>query len=219
MPRSSNKELVGLLKRGDRQGCSRLMDAYFGRLVNEAISVFHLPAAESEELVSDCLVSVVQQVHSFEFRRSDADFHFWVMTIFKNRVRDFVRQRAKTVGFVTHFQESNFENEEAFGQGERDVIAAILGAYEEATREDSTSARDIECRERLKVIEQVLESMEVWERVLLRCRAVEVPYEDITRYTGKPASQLKVYHGRVKKKFIKLLAVHYPEVMEGERSN
>ena len=219
MPRSSNKDLVDLLKRGDRQGCSRLMDMYYDRLVNEAVSVFNLPEGESEELVSDCLVSVVQEVHTFEFRKSDGDFHFWVMTIFKNRVRDFVRQRAKTAGLVTHFQESNFENEETFGQGERDVIAAIIGAYEEATREESTSAKNIECRERLKVIEEVLESMEVWERVLLRCRALEVPYEDITRYTGKPASQLKVYHGRVKKKFIKLLAVHYPEVMEGERSN
>lgn len=195
------------------------MDAYLDRLVNEAVSIFHLPEAESEELVSDCLVTVVQQIHTFEFRKSDGDFHFWVMTIFKNRVRDFVRQRAKTVGLVTHFQESNFENEEMFGQGERDVIAAILGAYEEATRDESTSAREIECRERLRVIEEVLESMESWERVLLRCRALEVPYEDITRYTGKPASQLKVYHGRIRKKFIKLLAVHYPEVMEGERSS
>ena len=219
MPRSSNRDLVDLLKRGDRKGCTRLMDIYYDRLVNEAINVFHLPEGESEELVSDCLVSVVQQVQTFEFRRSDVDFHFWVMTIFKNRVRDFVRQRAKTAGLVTHFQESNFENEEAFGEGEREVLTAIISAYEQATREESTSAKDTECRNRLRVIEEVLDSMEVWERVLLRCRALEVPYEDITRYTGKSASQLKVYHGRVRKKFIRLLSVHYPEVMENERPN
>jgi len=54
--------------------------------------------------------------------------------------------------------------------------------------------------------------METWERVLLRCRALDVPYEEIARYTGKTAKQLKVYHARVKKRFMKLLAQHYPEL-------
>ena len=58
----------------------------------------------------------------------------------------------------------------------------------------------------------MLEVMESWERVLLRCRALDVPYEEIARYTGKTPAQLKVYHSRVKQKFVRLLAERYPEL-------
>jgi DNA-directed RNA polymerase specialized sigma24 family protein len=67
---------------------------------------------------------------------------------------------------------------------------------------------------KLQVIAETLEQMEAWERVLLRCRALDVSYDDIATYTGRPARQLKTYHARTKKKFLRLLAQHYPEVVE-----
>jgi DNA-directed RNA polymerase specialized sigma24 family protein len=69
---------------------------------------------------------------------------------------------------------------------------------------------------RLQVIATVLDGMEAWERVLLRCRALDVPYEQIAAYTGKPAKTLKVYHARVRKKLMTRLSAYYPEIASDE---
>lgn len=53
---------------------------------------------DAEEIASDVLLAVVKKIDSFEFKRSDADLHYWVMTIFRNRVRDFMRHQAWTEG-------------------------------------------------------------------------------------------------------------------------
>lgn len=213
MTRSSNRQIVQKLKEGNQHGCRLLVDAYQDRLMTEAEHVFHLPHLDAEELVSDVLLAVIDGIGGFEFKKSDADFHFWVMTIFKNRVRDFVRHQALTAGLMERFDEAAFEDEEKFSSGEQEVIGAIVRGYQDSLREEAGGeSHSPGTASKLAVVAEVLEKLETWERVLLRCRALEVPYEEIARYTGKPVKQLKVYHARVKKKFMKLLAQYYPEL-------
>ncbi len=213
MGRVSNKQIVEELKKGDRKGADHLVDLYQNRLMGEALSIFHIPAADAEEIVSDVLLAVVQRIESFEFGKSEGDFHFWVMTIFRNRVRDYARHKAITEGFVTSFETSSDSDDSQFDETEREVTRSILHQYEESLRkEDETEEHALRHPGKLERIAEVLDSMETWERVLLRCRALDVPYEDIARYTGKTAQQLKVYHARVKRKFVKLLAKYYPEL-------
>ena len=215
MPNVSHRQVVQELKEGNRLGCNHLIASYQDRLLGEAVHVFHVPLPDAEELVSDVLLAVVRNIHSFEFKKSEADFHYWIMTIFRNRVRDFVRHRALTDGLVEYFEESALECRDEFSSTEREVVAAIVRDYqeslclpdEERATDDKESAKG-----KLHVIAETLERMETWERVLLRCRALDVPYEEIAGYTGKTAKQLKVYHARVKRKFMKLLAQHYPEL-------
>jgi RNA polymerase sigma factor (sigma-70 family) len=214
MAKVSNRDIVRELKEGSRMGCSHLIDLYQDRLIGEAAEVFHLPFEDAEEIVSDVLLAVVQKIQSFEFKRSDGDFHYWVMTIFRNRVRDFVRRHASTEGIMEMFDEA--ADETSFTSTEREVIALTVRQYEEAlhdTEEEPVSDVSQSRSDRLETIVETLEGMEPWERVLLRCRALDVPYEEIALYTGKTVKQLKVYHGRVKKKFVKLLAERYPELV------
>jgi RNA polymerase sigma factor (sigma-70 family) len=204
------------LRERNSLGCSHLIDLYQLRLTGEAVNVFCIPPADAEEIVSDVLLAVVEQIGSFEFRRSDADFHLWVMTIFRNRVRDFVRHQALTEGLVEPFQESLPDDEGGYSPTEKEVIAAIVRQYEESLHEpdDVLSETQREHSRKLQVIAETLDQMEAWERVLLRCRALDVSYEDIAGYTGRPAKLLKTYYARTKKKFLKLLAQYYPEVVE-----
>lgn len=207
MGKISNREVVRELKEGNRLGCVHLLDLYQGRLTGEAVNVFHIRLEDAEEVVSDSLLAVVQKIQTFEFARSDGDFHYWVMTIFRNRLRDFVRRMAATEGLTEVFDESVVEG---YSQTEREVTRSIVRQYEESLRDapgDSGKA------DKLAVITETLEGMESWERVLLRCRALDVSYEEISSYTGRPVKQLKVYHARVKKKFVKLLAERYPELL------
>lgn len=215
MTNVSNRQVVRELREGDRLGCSHLIELYQDRLVGEAVHVFRVPLLDAEELVSDVLLAAVQRIHGFEFKKSDGDFHYWIIAIFRNRVRDFVRRRALTDGLMTYFEESALENSDEYSPTEQEVVATIVRDYEESLRvpdeEDAKDDRE-SVKGKLQVIAETLEGMETWERVLLRCRALDVPYEEIARYTGKTAKQLKVYHPRVKKKFTELLGQHYPEL-------
>lgn len=216
MARRSNRQIVQELKEGDLHGCRHLVEHFQNRLLTEAVRVFHVPRPDAEELVSDVLLAVVRGIDGFQFRRSDADFHFWVMKIFKNRVRDFMRRQALAEGLAVRFDEAALESENGYSAGEREVVNTIVRTYEESLRGETVDEDDETEHGPLAGVLKAMEKLEPWERVLLRCRALDTPYEQIARYTGKTVQQLKVYHGRVKKKFIKLVAQHYPQVAKDE---
>lgn len=213
MARIPNRQIVKELKEGDRLGCVHLAAIYHYRLIGEAMDVFDVAQPDAEELVNDVLLAVVQKIGTFEFKRSDGDFHFWVMTIFRNRVKDLLRHQSLTDGLMESFQEASLEDEEGYTLIEREVVVASIREYERSLKRSEEWEKDDGAEEprELRMVVDTLDRMETWERVLLRCRALDVPYEDIARYTGKPAHQLKVYHARVKKKFVKLLADNHGE--------
>jgi len=56
-----------------------------------------------------------------------------------------------------------------------------------------------------KILRAELEKLADWERILLLTRSQGMSYAAISEYTGKPAEQLKVYYGRLKKRLEKTL--------------
>jgi len=201
-------QLVEELKAGERRGCTHLVDAFQGRLMWEAEHVFRLVHEDAEELVSDVLLLVVQKIHCFRFRRDEKDFHFWVMAIFRNKLKDLVRHKALTKGLLEYFDEQRFSDSEETPGAEREVVAAIVKEYEDSIRRNDGGGHESGNHAALERVADVLESMEPWERVLLRCRALDIPYREIAGYTLKSEGQLKVYHARVTKKFIRLYSDH-----------
>lgn len=202
-----NTTIVKLLKSGDRRGCTELVHKYQKPLLAQAVRVFGLRREEAEELVGDVLLAVVRTIHSFEFRKGESDFHVWVVTLFRNRVRDAARKQAAQGALFESFTERFGDEHEHPTPADQDVIAGIVRAYQNEMSGDGPGHSAS-----LLAVADVLEKLESWERVLLRCRALDVPYEDIARYTGKQVHYLKVYHARVKKKLKKLMQQHYPEL-------
>ena len=202
MSRVSNHQLVKELQTGNRLGCVHLVEMYQRKLLYEAIRVFDIDPRDSEEIVDDVLLTVVHKIGTFSFKKSESDFHFWVMAIFRNKVRDFLRRRVVLYGSSS--REFKPLSSNGNGQGDEDsgLIKAAIEAYEKSVLEDDKG------NPLLDWVAEILDTMQPWERVLLRCRALEVPYCDIARYTDKSAAQLKVYHARVKKRFLRLLAEH-----------
>jgi RNA polymerase sigma factor (sigma-70 family) len=217
--------LVQHLKEGKREACTSLVDRYQGVLLREAVSVFSLRRDEAEEVVSDVLLAVVEGIHRFTFKRGEQDFHAWVMTIFRNKVRDHVRQQARRgrmVGFDDHIGREAEDDSEML---ERGLTWEVLEQYRTALVEHENTDLSNPYEDptpavgKLVAIAEALERLDAWERVLLRCRALDVPYEEIASYTGKPVSHLKVYHARVRKKFVNILAEYYPELTQHETGN
>jgi RNA polymerase sigma factor (sigma-70 family) len=211
----SNRELVQQLRSGARPAVGRLLSLYQARLIGEAVRVFRVPHPDAEELVDDVLLSVVERVGTFEFRKGDGDFHVWVMAIFRNRVRDFMRKWIVSGALGLTFDEARADDELTCTAVEREVMGEIVRRYSEETAGWKSVAGEPPGTGREKSLEAIstaLDALESWERVLLRCRALEVPYEEIAAYTGKKPEHLKVYHGRVRKKFLALLTAGLEQI-------
>lgn len=197
----SNTEIVEGLRAGRREAVTRLMARYYRRLIGEAVSVFGVSKADAEEIADDVLLAVVRGIGGFAFRRGEGDFHIWLMTIFRHRVCDHLRRSALTGGLMVAFDEALTLEDEGQGGVEAEVMREIVRRYaEDAGRTDSAVRRGV-----LAEVEQALDALQSWERVLLRCRALDVPYEQIAEYTGKRPAILKVYYPRVRKRFLALL--------------
>lgn len=197
----SNRQLVDELKAGHHKGAHHLVQVYQRALINECIRSFSLDPLDAEEIANDVLVSVIQKIHQFQFKRSESDFHFWVVAILRNKVRDFVRRGARA-GFDGT---GMFLPREPFTENGASVHAAMC-LFERSMQEDDLK------RPALSAVVEALEALKPWERVLLQCRALGMPYGDIAGYTGKTCNQLKVYYARVRLKFRRLLAERLPEI-------
>jgi RNA polymerase sigma factor (sigma-70 family) len=208
----SNRQIVDELRTRKRRGYKHLTDHYHQKLLREAVSSYGLAHQDAEEVVNDALLAAVDGIHGFQFQKSDADFGSWMRAILRNRVRDHVKKRMPTRSLMVYFDEAMFEHETSAPGSEKEVIASIVRTYQ-----DSLQVKDVDDRTNrtLDILVDVLETMEPWERVLLRCRAQKVSYAEISRYTGKNAKQLKVYHARVKKKLLELINERYPELLNG----
>jgi len=225
----STKALVRGLKEGDQRACAALAQRYQGMLLHEAVYVFSLPFEDAEEIVSDVLLAVVQGIGSFTFQRGDGDFHVWVLAIFRNKVRDYVRRQAISGNLMVRLDEEQSTVDDEGIDSEASVVRIALHRYRDALVQEEQEEEGMNenrpgvagaAAAKLATIADALERLETWERVLLRCRALHVPYEEIATYTGKSVAQLKVYHARVKRKFVKILAEYYPELrshQHGER--
>ncbi len=196
----TNRQIVEELKEGDSVGCRHLVDVYKYRLFDHLTDVFHLPREDAEEMVDDVLLMVVQRIDRFSFRSSDLDFARWIFTILRNTVRDYFRRRNRTAIEWTGYDEAGLRGDS--DEGTREVYRIVVSDFLlDKEPEDEHSGN----RRPLDILTSVLQSMQSWERVLLRCRAMGIPYEEIAPYVDKPVNQLKTYHLRARKRFSSLV--------------
>ena len=54
----------------------------------------------------------------------------------------------------------------------------------------------------LQILQQRLDKLEAWERILLLMRGQDLPYSEIARFVNRPEKHLKVYYARLKKQML-----------------
>jgi len=192
--RGTNREIVEDLRKGTERGYRRFSNEYRKRLIHEAVSSYNVSRDDAEELANDVLMVVAAEIDRFRFRDSDNNFRSWVLTIFRNRIRDHMRKCSTIAHLRDRLNDSNTPADRSLmlSLDNEVVVSSSRGATRPAEPDsDKTSGS------RLDQLSEALESLAPWEQVLLRCRAMGIPYEDIAKYTGKKATILKVYHRRV----------------------
>lgn len=161
-----------LVRRKDPSAIKELYEQFGKKLAGFAVHKWRVSEDDAWDLVYKTLYRVLEKSDDYEFV-SEQKFSGFVFTIFINYLRNHFRDRKQLPEYEDELNEKT------------------IASAETATTEISPSVH---------LLNEELDKLEDWERILLLMRSQDVPYSEIARLTGKSEDNLKVYYGRLKKK-------------------
>jgi len=175
MPETQTHQLTHLSK---KELIAIIYDRYGKRLYSYGISRWNLTEDDSWDIVYKTLYKTIEVLNNKEFE-SEEKLASYIFRIFLNYTRNHYRDHKKEHEF--------FKNSEP-----------INDQLHKAT-ESSDEKQSIQ----MIILNEELEKMEDWQRMLLLMRSEGMPYADIAKYIDKPINQLKVYYQRLKENISK----------------
>ena len=153
---------------------------YGKKLYAYAVTHWNVTEDEAWNLIYKTLYKVLDSYSNYEFA-SEEKFASFIFKIFINYLRN-------------HYRDTKTEKMFSF-QAMDDVD---LSSKQEAEPIEPSNKKLIHLNE-------VLDGMESWERMLLLMRSEGRSYSEISTYVDKPERQLKVYYQRLKDRLTKKL--------------
>lgn len=157
-----------------------LYNRYGKKLYSYAIRTWNVNEDEAWDLIYKTLYKVIDSYTNYQFE-TESKFASFVFKIFINYLRNHYRDNkiAKTFEFSS--------------MDDVDVSSKTPAETETITNV------------KLLALNEVLDKMEDWERMLLLMRSEGRAYSEIAQYIDKPENQLKVYYQRLKEQLTKKL--------------
>lgn len=149
--------------------------AYTSRLLAYTRKNYSVPEDDAMNLVYKTIYRIVEVYDRYNFENEQKRGAF-VFKTYINYLRNYYRDNKS-------FENRNFEVE--------------LSEFESVKEETG-----VQTNPKLSVLQQLLDRMDDWERILLLMRGQDVPYSEISQFVNKPEKQLKVYYARLKKKLL-----------------
>lgn len=176
-------ELLSQIKKKDKTAATVLYNRFGRKLFGYAVTKWQVTEDEAWELVYATLFKVIEVIDKYTFE-SELKFNGFVFTIFTNNLRNLYQKNKKLAVEVTS-----------------------LNNHVELANSEGTSSSEEKPpeNENMKHLQNELQLLEDWKRILLLMRAQGFSYEEIAKYVDKPPEQLKVYHMRIKKELTEKL--------------
>jgi RNA polymerase sigma factor (sigma-70 family) len=169
------------LKELDRNGfITVIYNRYGKKLYSYAIHSWKLDEDATWDIIYRTIYKVTESYSGYTFE-SEEKFASFIFRIFINYLRNHYRDH---------------KNEKAFEFTAMDD--ADLSARQNAEQDAAPSSK-------MAALNEVLDGMEDWERMLLLMRSEGRAYSEIATYIDKPENQLKVYYQRLKQQLQKKL--------------
>jgi RNA polymerase sigma factor (sigma-70 family) len=169
------------LKAKDRNSLiTAIYNRYGKKLYSYAIRTWNVTEDAAWDLIYKTIYRVADTYTNYQFA-SEEKFASFVFRIFINYLRNHYRDH---------------KNEKALEFTVMDDVD--LSSRESDNLPETESAN-------MRALNEVLEGMEDWERMLLLMRSEGRAYSDIAQYIDKPENQLKVYYQRLKEQLQKKL--------------
>lgn len=156
-----------------------IYNRYGKKLYSYAICTWKLEEDDAWDLIYKTLDKVVDVYKNYTFE-SESKFASFIFRIFINNLRNHYRANKKLPQNLALTESDGHE------MPEQDAEAAPVNP-------------------KLAALNEELEKMEDWQRMLLLMRSEGWSYADIAKYVDKPENQLKVYYQRLKEQLSKKL--------------
>ena len=147
-----------------------LYSHYGKRLCGYAIGVYKLSEDDAWEITYKALFKVNEKFEDYIFE-TEKSLNGFVFRVMINYLKNFFRDNKNQPASID-LEEHHFEH-----QNSNEQPSALV-----------------------KALEEELDKLEDWERMLLLMRSQDMSYAAIAVYINKPEHQLKVYYQRLKKK-------------------
>lgn len=178
---SSNSEETYNLKELDRNGLIAVVYNRYGRkLYSYAMYSWKLDEDTAWDLIYKTVYKVVESQVNYTFE-SEEKYASFVFRIFINYLRNNYRDNKSAKAFEFMAMD--------------DVDLSTKAAAE----------KDQQSTAKMRALNEALENMQDWERMLLLMRSEGRAYSEIAKYIDKPENQLKVYYQRLKEQLTKKL--------------
>ncbi|TND09236.1 MAG: RNA polymerase, sigma-24 subunit, ECF subfamily [Bacteroidetes bacterium] len=171
------QETYRLLQQKGQGGMEILYVRYGRKLLGYGMHSWKLDEDESWELVYKTLYRLLEVHQDYRFA-SEEKFASFVFTTYVNYLRNYWRDNRRN-------RELQYEPLEDH--------AYRLGSDENEPVPQSLPAR---------LLQEELDKLEDWQRILLLLRSQDLPYARIVPFAGRPEEQLKVYYQRLKKQLL-----------------
>ncbi len=170
---SFGKETYGLLSENNHEVVKSLYEVYAKKLLAYTCKNYTIDKDDAWAIVYKTIYKIAEVGPKYTFENEQKRSAF----IFKTHI---------------HFLRNYFRDNKSFEKNNQEVEL-----HENFTDKD----QEIQPTRNLPLIilQQELEKLEDWQRILLLMRGQDMPYSKISEFINKPEKQLKVYYARLKK--------------------
>lgn len=165
---------------------TEIYNRYGKKLYSYAIKTWKISEDDAWNLIYKTLYKVIETHTNYTFETEDK-FASFIFRVFINHLRNDYRDKKNNAVEVTTTDLANTHFHAA---------ADSAGIH---------AATEVAPNEKLTVLNEELDQMEDWQRMLLLMRSEGMAYSEIARYIDKPENQLKVYYQRLKEHITKKL--------------
>lgn len=167
----TEKELVELLKKGDRQAFNMLIEEYQGKVINIAYGMLS-DTEDAMDASQEVFINVYKSIGNF---KENSSLSTWIYRICANVCKDFLRKRMRSAKTVSIFSS-------------KDEDSDIIEIPDESASPQGR-VEEIELRDQIK--EAMNELSEEFRTVLVLCDIEGLSYDKIAEILKCPAGTVK----------------------------
>jgi RNA polymerase sigma factor (sigma-70 family) len=167
-------------------------------LYNYAIQSWHIDEDSAWDIIYIVLFKITERINEYSFKNEN-QFRNMLYSIFNNELINFyhkskrIEERLKFLSFDDSLSSSPVnENSNSINREVNETI--FKSALEEFWSNPQADNPLLNC------LNDLLDELEDWERILVNQRSMGFSYSEIATYIDKPENQLKVYFARLKSK-------------------
>jgi len=169
-------------KKNNEYTKSAIYERYGKKLYGYAVTKWNLDEDDAWDIIYKTIDKTVETIDRYSFE-TEKKFGSFIFKIFINYLRNHYRDKMSKLPDTILFDENRPFSDQPVNESKEDDVPGI----------------------HMKILEEELEMLEDWQRILLLMRAQNYSYREIAEYVSKPEEQLKVYHMRCLKKITEQL--------------